>query len=37
MPTVKQDLYDETTNELGNLKTDKDEDRVIIKKLLVKC
>ena len=29
MPTIKQGLYEEITNELRNLKTDKDEDQVI--------
>ena len=29
MPTIIQDFYDEITHELGNLKTDKDNDQVI--------
>ena len=34
MPTIIQDLYEEITNELENLKTDKDEDQVIVINLL---
>ena len=34
MPTIIEDLYEEITNELRNLKTDKDEDQVIIINLL---
>ena len=30
MPTITQDLYEEITHELRNLKTDKDIDQVII-------
>ena len=30
MQTIIQDLYEEITNELANLKNDKDEDQVII-------
>ena len=33
MPTIMQDLYEDLSNELGNLKTDKDEDQVIINDL----
>ena len=29
MPTVIQDLYEEITNKLGILKTDKDQDQDI--------
>ena len=36
MPTVIQDLYEEITNEIGNLKTDEDKDRVFINNLLRK-
>jgi len=28
MSTIIQNLYEEITDELGNLKTDKDEDKV---------
>ena len=34
MSTIGQDLYEEITHDLKNLKTDKDEDQVIIKNLL---
>ena len=34
MPTLIQDLYEEITNEIKNLKTDKDENQVIIITLL---
>ena len=34
MPTMIQDLYEEITSNLGNLKTDKDNDQVIIKNYL---
>ena len=30
MPTIIQNLYEEITKELGNFKTDKDEDQVVI-------
>ena len=30
MPTIIRDLYEEITNELRNLKTDKDKDKVNI-------
>ena len=33
MPTIIQDFYEEPTNEIGNLKTDRDKDQVIIIKL----
>ena len=33
MPTTIQGLYEETTNELKKLKTDKDEDQVIVNNL----
>ena len=36
MPTLIQNLYKEITIELGNLKTSKDEDQVIIINLLKK-
>ena len=29
MPTIRQDLYEEITHELRNLKSDKDKDQVI--------
>ena len=34
MPTIIQDLYEKITNELKNLKTDKDEDQVNINNLI---
>ena len=34
MPNIIQGIHEEITNELGTLKTDKDEDQVIINKLL---
>ena len=34
MPTIIDALYEEITNESGNLKTDKDEDQVIFDDLL---
>ena len=34
MPTIIQDLFEEITAELGNLKTDKDKDQVIVKNFL---
>ena len=34
MPTIIQDLYEEITNELRNLKTDKNKDQVNINKLI---
>ena len=34
MPTIIQNFNEEITNELGNLKPDKDEDQVIINNLL---
>ena len=34
MGTIIKVLYGETTNEIGNLKTDKDKDQVIIKSLI---
>ena len=34
MPTIIQDLYEEITNELRNLKTDKNKDQVKINKLI---
>ena len=34
MPTIIQDLYEPKTNELGNLKTDKEKDQVILNNLL---
>ena len=34
MPTIIQGLYEEITKELGNLKTDKDEDQVIVNNLV---
>ena len=34
MPTITQRLSEEITNELRNLKTDKDKDQVIINHLL---
>ena len=34
MPTVIQDLHEESTNELRNLKTDEEKDQVIIKNLI---
>ena len=34
MPTIIKDLYEEITNELRNLGTDKNVDQVIINKLL---
>ena len=36
MSTITQDLYDEITNELGNLKTDEEKDQVIRKDSLFK-
>ena len=36
MPTITQDLYEEITNELRNLKTDKEEDQIINNILLKK-
>ena len=30
MPTIRQSLYEEMTNELGKFKTVKDEDQVIV-------
>ena len=35
MTPIIQDLHEEITNELGNLKTDKDEDQIIINNLLI--
>ena len=34
MPTIIQNLYEEITHALRNLKTDKDRDQVFINKLL---
>ena len=34
MQTIIQDLFKQITNEIGKLKTDKDEDQVIINNLL---
>ena len=34
MPNIIQDLYEEITNEVRSLKTDKDEDQVIINNLI---
>ena len=34
MPTMFQELFEELTKELGNLKTDEDKDQVIIDGLL---
>ena len=34
MPTIIQDLFEEVTQELRILKTDKDKDQVIISNLL---
>ena len=34
MPTTIQDFYEEITNELGNLKIDKDGDQVFVNTLL---
>ena len=31
MPTIIKDLYEEITIEIRNVKTDKDEDQVIVK------
>ena len=34
MPTIIQDLYEEITHDLRNLKSSKDEDQVVVDKLL---
>ena len=35
MPTIIQDLFEEITNELGNLKSSKVEDQVIINNFFI--